>query len=64
MIYNVKSLTTGEMIAFTIVSPFDSDCMGTNEILETRLEAAMDDGVIPDDEYVFVKMEQGIGVKI
>lgn len=65
-LYNIKSQTTGKIVAFTTVSPFDSDWAGEEEILEVRLEAAIDDGYIPDDVYTFIKNpKQGAkGVRI
>ena len=54
-LYNIKSQTTDKVVAFTTVSPFDSDWADENEILEMRIESAIDDGLIPDDAYVFIK---------
>ena len=54
-LYNIKSQTTGRVVGFTTVSPFDSDWADENEILEMRIEAAVDDGLIPDDAYTFIK---------
>lgn len=54
-LYNIKSQTTGKVVAFTNVTPFDSDWAGEEEILEMRVEAAIDDGLIPDDAYTFIK---------
>lgn len=54
-LYNIKSQTTGRVVAFTTVSPFDSDWADENEILEMRVEAAVDEGLIPDDAYTFIK---------
>ena len=54
-LYNIKSQTTGKVVAFTTVSPFDSDWANENEILEMRVESAVDDGYIPDDAYTFIK---------
>lgn len=65
-LYNIKSQTTGKVVAFTTVSPFDSDWASENEVLEMRVEAAIDDGYIPDDAYTFIKNpKQGAkGVRI
>ena len=38
-LYNIKSQTTSRVVAFTTVSPFDSDWADENEILEMRVEA-------------------------
>ena len=54
-LYNIKSQTTGKVVAFTNVTPFDSDWAGEEEILEIRIEAAVDDGYIPWDAYTFIK---------
>ena len=65
-LYNIKSQTTGKVVAFTTVSPFDSDWADEEEILEMRIEAAVDDGYMPDDAYTFIKNpKQGAkGVRI
>lgn len=65
-LYNIKSTTTGKVVAFTTVSAFDSDWADENEILEMRVESAVDDGYIPDDAYSFIKNpKQGAkGVRI
>lgn len=65
-LYNIKSQTTGKVVAFTNVTPFDSDWAGEEEVLEMRVEAAVDDGYIPWDAYTFIKNpKQGAkGVKI
>ena len=65
-LYNIKSTTTGKVVAFTTVSPFDSDWADENEILEMRVESAIDDGYISDDAYTFIKNpKQGAkGVRI
>lgn len=65
-LYNIKSATTGRVVAFTTVSLFDSDWADENEILEMRVEAAVDDGYIPWDAYTFIKNpKQGAkGVRI
>lgn len=65
-LYNIKSQTTGKVVAFTTVSPFDSDWADEDEILEMRVEAAVDDGYIPLDAYTFIKNpKQGAkGVRI
>ena len=63
-LYNIKSVTTGRVVAFTKVSPFDSDWADENEILEMRVEAAIDDGYIPDDVYKFVKTCKPKGIEI
>lgn len=52
-LYNIKSQTTGKVVAFTNVLPFDSDWADENEILEMRIEAAIDDGYIPNDSYSY-----------
>lgn len=57
-LYNIKSQTTGRIVAFTTVSPFDSDWADENEILEMRIESAIDDGLIPDDAYTFIKAQK------
>lgn len=57
-LYNIKSQTTGKIVAFTSVSPFDSDWAGEEEILEMRVEAAIDDGYISWDSYTFIKTQK------
>lgn len=54
-LYNIKSATTGRVVAFTNITPFDSDWASENEVLEMRVEAAIDDGYIPNDAYKFIK---------
>lgn len=54
-LYNIKSQTTGKVVGFTTVSPFDSDWADENEILEMRVKSAIDDGYISDDDYTFIK---------
>ena len=49
-LYNIKSQITGKTVAFTTIGAFDSDWASDNEILEMRIESAIDDGIIPDDE--------------
>lgn len=65
-LYNIKSITTGRVIAFTTIGAFDSDWASDDEILEMRIESAVDDGIIPDDEYNIIKNpKQGAkGVRI
>ena len=65
-LYNIKSQTTGKIVAFTTIGAFDSDWASDNEILEMRIESAIDDGIIPDDEYIIIKNpKQGAkGVRI
>ena len=55
MIYNIISITTGKIIASTTITEFDSDWASDDEILEMRIESAIDDGVIPDDAYKTIK---------
>ena len=54
-LYNIKSQTTGKVVAFTNITSFDSDWASDNEILEMRIESAIDDGIIPDDAYKIIK---------
>ena len=54
-LYNIKSITTGKTVAFTTITSFDSDWASDDEILEMRIESAIDDGIIPDDEYKIIK---------
>ena len=65
-LYNIKSITTGRVVAFTTIGAFDSDWASDDEILEMRIESAVDDGIIPDDEYNIIKNpKQGAkGVRI
>lgn len=65
-LYNIKSVTSGKIVAFTTITPFDSDWASDDEILEMRIEAAVDDGLIPDDAYTIIKNpKQGAkGVRI
>ena len=65
-LYNIKSQTTGKVVGFTTIGSFDSDWADENEILEMRIESAVDDGIIPDDEYKIIKNpKQGAkGVRI
>lgn len=65
-LYNIKSVTSGKTVAFTTIGSFDSNWASDDEILEMRIEAAIDDGFIPDDEYTIIKNpKQGAkGVRI
>ena len=65
-LYNIKSQTTGKTVAFTTIGAFDSDWASDDDILEMRIESAIDDGIIPDDEYKIIKNpKQGAnGVRI
>ena len=54
-LYNIKSITTGKIVAFTTIGAFDSDWASDDEILEMRIESAVADGVIPDDAYKIIR---------
>ena len=63
MIYNLISETTGEIVGYTKIGPFDTDHdIPDSELLDVRLEAAIDDGYIKDDAYYWQKTKQKIGV--
>lgn len=52
MIYNLISETTGEIVGYTTIGPFDTDHdIPNSELLDVRLEAAIDDGYVQDDAY-------------
>ena len=61
MIYNLKSKTTSKIVGYTILTGSDSDYLSNSEILDSRLEAAIDDEYIPDDNYSWVKGKKKIG---
>lgn len=65
MIYNLISETTGENVGYTTIGPFDTDCdIPDSELLDVRLEAAIDDGYVQDDAYYWQKSKQKIGALI
>ena len=61
MIYNLKSETTNKIVGYTIITGSDSDYLSDSEILDSRLEAAIDDECIQDDEYAWIKGKKKIG---
>lgn len=65
MIYSLISKTTGKVVGYTTIGSFDTDCdIPDEELLDTRLEAAIDDGHIPDDCYEWQKSNRKSGVLI
>lgn len=65
MIYLLINTETGEIVAHTIITPFDTDTDITDEeLLEVRLESAIADEVIPDDSYEWVKDDSRLGILI
>lgn len=65
MIYNLISETTGEIVGYTTIGPFDTDLdIPNSELLDVRLEAAIDDGYVQDDTYYWQKSKQKTGVLI
>lgn len=65
MIYNLISETTREIVGYTTIGPFDTDHdIPNSELLDVRLEAAIDDGHVQDDAYYWQKSKQKIGVLI
>jgi hypothetical protein len=64
-IYNLINKATCKIIGYTTISPFDTDTeIPDEELLDSRLWAAIDDGYIPDDVYIWKKGNLGIGVLI
>ena len=56
MIYNLINNITNKVVGYTIISPFDTDIdIPDEELLEVRLECAIDDGYIPDYSYSWIK---------
>ena len=65
MIYNLISKTTGEIVGYTEIGAFDTDHdIPDSELLDVRLEAAIDDGYVQDDAYYWLKSKQKIGILI
>ena len=65
MIYNLINNTTNKVVGYTTISPFDTDVdIPDEELLEVRLECAIDDGYIPYDSYSWVKSNKKYGILI
>ena len=65
MIYNLISESTGEIVGYAKIGPVDTDHDSPDsELLDVRLEAAIDDGYVQDDVYYWQKSKQKIGVLI
>lgn len=65
MIYNLINNTTKKVVGYTTISPFDTDIDITDEeLLNVRLECAIDDGYIPDDSYSWIKSNKKYGILI
>lgn len=65
MIYSLISNTTGKAVGYTTIGAFDTDRdIPDEELLDVRLEAAIDDGYIPDDSYQWRKSTKKSGVLI
>ena len=64
MIYNIISITTGKIIASTTITEFDSDWASNDDVLDARIESAIDDDLIPDDAYEAIKASKIRGVRI
>lgn len=65
MIYILTSETAGKTVGYTVIGAFDTDCdIPDEELLDARLDAAIDDGIIPDDCYKWQKSNRKSGVLI
>jgi hypothetical protein len=65
MIYTLVNKTTGKTVGYTTIGAFDTDCdISDEELLDARLEAAIDDGYIPNDVYRWKKATKKSGVLI
>ena len=65
MLFRSISETTGGIVGYTTIGPFDTDHdIPNSELLDVRLEAAIDDGYVQDDAYYWQKSKQKIGVLI
>lgn len=52
--YILLNTETGEIVAYTYISNFDTDQnISDKKILDVRLEAAITDGYIPDENYMW-----------
>lgn len=57
ILVNKKS---GEVVAYTIITSFDSDYLNEDEILYNRLQAAIDDQIINDDMYIWMDSKKNV----
>lgn len=65
MIYSLVSNTTGKAVGYTTIGAFDTDYdIADSELLDARLEAAIDDGYVPDDSYRWQVSKKKTGVLI
>ena len=51
---------SGEVVAYTIITGFDSDYLNEDEILDNRLQAAIDDEIINDDMYIWMDSKKDV----
>lgn len=65
MIYNLINDKTKKVVGYTTISPFDTDVdIPDEELLNDRLECAIDDEYIPDDSYSWIKSNKKYGILI
>lgn len=64
MIYNLVD-GTGSIVGYTIIGAFDTDCdISDSDLLDSMLQAAIDDECIEDDTYYWRRARRKIGVLI
>ena len=64
MIYNLVN-SNGSIVGYTIIGAYDTDCdIPDSELLDSRLQAAIDDEYIEDDVYSWRRSKRKIGVLI
>lgn len=57
ILVNKKS---GEVVAYTIITGFDSDYLNEDEILDNRLQTAIDGQIINDDMYIWMDSKKNV----
>ena len=60
-IYILINQNTAEIVAYTVITLCD---VTTKDLLETRLESAIVENLIPDDEYIWEKSNNKWGILI